>query len=69
MSQFILILRDDPSQYDHLSPAEMQAVIELLEGGIDEAAMRRLNRLVDDELQPVGSVVSEFLAERGWVEP
>ncbi len=28
MPQFMLILRDDPSQFEQLSPAEMQAVIE-----------------------------------------
>lgn len=41
-------------------------VIELLEGGIDEPTMRRLNRLVDDEGRSVREVVAELLRERGW---
>ena len=44
-------------------------VLELLGGGIDERAMRRLNRLVDDERRAVAEVASDFLVERGWVEP
>ncbi len=47
----------------------LASVIDLLEGGIDEAAMRRLNRLVDDEGRAVDEVISEFLTERGWLEP
>ena len=42
-------------------------VLEILGGGIDEAAMRRLNRLVDDERRAVRDVVSEFLQEQGWI--
>ena len=41
-------------------------VLEILGGGIDEPAMRRLNRSVDDERRAVRDVVSEFLQERGW---
>jgi glycine betaine/choline ABC-type transport system substrate-binding protein len=41
-------------------------VLHLLEGGLDEAAMRDLNRRVDDEGVPAAEVVSSFLAERGW---
>lgn len=41
-------------------------VLEILSGGIDEPAMRRLNRLVDDERRAVRDVVSEFLREQGW---
>ncbi len=43
-------------------------VIRQLEGSLDEAAMRRLNRLVDDEKQSVAKVVANFLAERGMVD-
>jgi glycine betaine/choline ABC-type transport system substrate-binding protein len=42
-------------------------VLHLLEGGLDEAAMRRLNRQVDDEGRAVAAVVASFLEERGWV--
>ncbi len=42
-------------------------VLEILGGGIDEAAMRRLNRLVDAERRAVRDVVSEFLQEQGWL--
>ena len=48
-------------------PAVLE-VIRQLEGSIDEAAMRRLNRLVDDEKQGVAKVVANFLAERGMVD-
>ncbi len=44
-------------------------VIETMSGGIDEEAMRRLNRLVDDEGRSVRGVVSEFLETRGWLTP
>ncbi len=43
-------------------------VLALLEGGLDEAAMRGLNRRVDDEGRAAAEVVAAFLAERGWVE-
>ena len=42
-------------------------VLEILGGGIDEPAMRRLNRLVDDERRAVRDVVAEFLQEQGWL--
>jgi len=41
-------------------------VLEILGGGIDEPAMRRLNRLVDDERRAVRDVVAEFLRKQGW---
>jgi len=44
-------------------------VLDLLSGGIDETAMRRLNRLVDDEGRAVPDVAREFLVEQGWIEP
>jgi glycine betaine/choline ABC-type transport system substrate-binding protein len=44
-------------------------VLRLLEGGIDEVAMRRLNREVDEEGRSPGDVVSSFLAARGWDSP
>ena len=46
----------------------MLEVIRELEGSLDEAAMRRLNRLVDDEKQGVANVVAHFLAERAMVD-
>jgi len=42
-------------------------VLGLLEGNLDEAAMRRLNRRVDDEGRSAADVVASFLQERGWV--
>ncbi len=42
-------------------------VLDLLEGAIDEADMRRLNRTVDDEGRAAADVVAAFLAERGWL--
>lgn len=41
-------------------------VLRLLEGSLDEAAMRELNRRVDDEGLAAAEVVASFLAERGW---
>jgi glycine betaine/choline ABC-type transport system substrate-binding protein len=37
-------------------------VLRLLEGGIDEGTMRRLNRQVDDEGRAARDVVKEFLS-------
>lgn len=48
---------------------ELAAVLHLLEGGIDEGAMRRLNRQVDDEGRAATEVVRSFLTERGWLAP
>ncbi len=45
---------------------ELAAILHLLEGGIDEAAMRDLNRAVDDEGRGAAEVVAIFLRERGW---
>jgi len=42
-------------------------VLGLLEGNLDEAAMRDLNRRVDDEGRAAAEVVASFLAERGWL--
>jgi glycine betaine/choline ABC-type transport system substrate-binding protein len=42
-------------------------VLQLLEGNLDEAAMRTLNRQVDDEGRAASAVVASFLAERGWL--
>jgi glycine betaine/choline ABC-type transport system substrate-binding protein len=42
-------------------------VLDLLEGNLDEAAMRTLNRRVDDEGREASEVVASFLAERGWL--
>jgi glycine betaine/choline ABC-type transport system substrate-binding protein len=42
-------------------------VLRLLEGALNEATMRRLNREVDDEGRPAAEVVASFLKERGWV--
>jgi osmoprotectant transport system substrate-binding protein len=42
-------------------------VLGLLEGNLGEAAMRRLNRLVDDEGRAAADVVASFLQERGWI--
>ena len=42
-------------------------VLELLEGNLDEAAMRGLNRQVDDEGRAAAEVVASFLRERGWL--
>lgn len=42
-------------------------VLGLLEGSLDEGAMRRLNRQVDDEGRGAAEVVASFLEERGWV--
>ncbi len=42
-------------------------VLDLLEGNLDEAAMRTLNRRVDDEGRAASDVVASFLAERGWL--
>lgn len=44
-------------------------VLSLLEGSLDEATMRRLNRQVDDEGRAAAEVVAAFLRERGWVAP
>jgi osmoprotectant transport system substrate-binding protein len=44
-------------------------VMQLVEGGIDEEAMRHLNRQVDDEGMAVPEVVRAFLDERGWLPP
>lgn len=46
---------------------ELATVLRLLEGGIDEGTMRRLNRAVDDEGRAATEVVRSFLADRGWV--
>jgi osmoprotectant transport system substrate-binding protein len=48
---------------------ELGAVLRLLQGGIDEAAMRRLNRQVDNEGRAATEVVRSYLAERGWLSP
>jgi osmoprotectant transport system substrate-binding protein len=48
---------------------ELGAVLHLLEGGIDEGSMRRLNREVDDERRATTEVVRSFLTERGWLTP
>jgi glycine betaine/choline ABC-type transport system substrate-binding protein len=45
----------------------LSEVIALLEGGLDEEAMRRLNRLVDDERRAAPEVVRSFIEEKGWV--
>jgi glycine betaine/choline ABC-type transport system substrate-binding protein len=42
-------------------------VLGLLEGNLDEAAMRGLNRQVDDEGRATAEVVASFLKERGWL--
>jgi glycine betaine/choline ABC-type transport system substrate-binding protein len=44
-------------------------VLELLEGNLDEAAMRSLNRRVDDEGRTAAEAASSFLEQRGWVTP
>lgn len=44
----------------------LEEVLHLLEGRLDEAAMRRLNREVD-EGRAASAVVASFLEERGWV--
>ncbi|HSF19904.1 MAG TPA: glycine betaine ABC transporter substrate-binding protein [Vicinamibacteria bacterium] len=41
-------------------------VLALLEGSIDDQAMRRLNRLVDDDRRRAPDVVEEFVRDRGW---
>ncbi|MGH9337105.1 MAG: glycine betaine ABC transporter substrate-binding protein, partial [Vicinamibacteria bacterium] len=41
-------------------------VLHLLEGSLDEKAMRSLNRKVDDEGRAAFDVVADFLRERGW---
>jgi glycine betaine/choline ABC-type transport system substrate-binding protein len=46
-------------------PALAQA-LRLLEGNLDEAAMRSLNRKVDDEGLAPSEVVASFLLDRGW---
>lgn len=46
---------------------ELRTVLGLLEGKIDEAAMRGLNRAVDDEGRAASEVVRSFLTERGWL--
>ena len=43
-------------------------VLGLLEGNLDEAAMRGLNRQVDDEGRATTEVVASFLKERGWLD-
>jgi glycine betaine/choline ABC-type transport system substrate-binding protein len=48
---------------------ELRSVLRLLEGGIGEDDMRRLNREVDDEGRAAAEVVRSFLAERGWLRP
>ncbi len=48
---------------------ELGAVLRVLEGGIDERTMRRLNREVDDRGRGAAEVVRSFLAERGWLSP
>lgn len=47
----------------------LKHVIHTLAGGIDQASMRRLNQLVDDEGRSVRAVVSEFLEAQGWHTP
>jgi glycine betaine/choline ABC-type transport system substrate-binding protein len=42
-------------------------VLGLLEGKLDAAAVRVLNRRVDDEGLAASAVVASFLKERGWV--
>jgi len=42
-------------------------VLGLLEGSLDEAAMRGLNRRVDYEGLAAAEVVASFLLERGWL--
>jgi glycine betaine/choline ABC-type transport system substrate-binding protein len=54
-----------PSAADRV-PALAEA-LRLLEGGLDEGAMRDLNRRVDDEGRAAPEVVRAFLRERGWV--
>ncbi len=44
-------------------------VLRLLEGNLDEAAMRGLNRQVDDEGRAAAEVVTAFLKDRGWMDP
>ncbi len=41
-------------------------VLRLLDGSLDEAAMRDLNRRVDDEGRAAAEVVASFVEERGW---
>ena len=45
----------------------LEDVLVHLSGGIDEATMRRLNRLVDADGGRVRDVVAEFLSSRGWL--
>jgi glycine betaine/choline ABC-type transport system substrate-binding protein len=47
--------------------AALSEVLALLEGGLDEESMRRLNRLVDDERRAPAEVVRLFIEERGWL--
>jgi glycine betaine/choline ABC-type transport system substrate-binding protein len=44
-------------------------VLHLLEGSLDEEAMRSLNRKVDDEGRAAADVAAEFLRERGFTRP
>ena len=47
---------------------QMAEALRQLEGAIDEASMRRLNRLVDDEGRAASDVAREFLEERGLID-
>jgi glycine betaine/choline ABC-type transport system substrate-binding protein len=74
----LVVLEDDRSYFPPYAAAAvyrpgtvervpaLAEVLHLLEGGLDEAAMRDLNRQVDDEGRDAPSVVRSFLEERGW---
>jgi osmoprotectant transport system permease protein len=52
--------------HDHL-PADVHEVLELMRGRIDDAKMRRLNRLAIDPQYNVAEVAATFLREEGMV--
>jgi glycine betaine/choline ABC-type transport system substrate-binding protein len=74
----LVVLEDDRSYFPPYDAAAvyrpdtaqrvpaLAEVLHLLEGGLDEASMRDLNRQVDDERRGVPEVVRDFLEKRGW---
>ncbi|HEY7821120.1 MAG TPA: glycine betaine ABC transporter substrate-binding protein [Vicinamibacteria bacterium] len=77
----LIVLEDDRSYFPPYDAAivyrpdtlervpALSEVLALLEGSLDEEAMRRLNRLVDDERRAAPEVVRSFIEERGWNRP
>ena len=74
----LVVLEDDRSYFPPYDAAAvyrpetaervpaLAEVLRLLEGGLDEAVMRDLNRQVDDEGRGAPEVVRSFLEKRGW---